>query len=118
MPFERKEKEKPVFFKPKESELKEKKEQKEDDWVLSNPKEPMKKTATKKSSPKLLFEKYVSDKVCPTLYSYHGKVLAQTSWATMYELISGRFKDGDFEHCMSTIVGHQRVKTEKDRTKL
>lgn len=109
-------KEKVIALKPKEIK-KPSKDTGENDWVLSRTEE-VKKAEAKKSSCKLLFDVYDGDKVHRTLYSTHARVLDHSSWPTMYELISGRFKDGDFEPSMSHLVGHQKVKTEKDKLKL
>lgn len=88
------------------------------DWILSDQGERSKKPISRKNQRKLLFEVFESDLVYRTLYSLHSRVLDHSSWATMFEMVSGRFKDGDFEPSMSHIVGHRKIKTEKDKLKL
>ena len=96
------------------------KEETSSDWILSERLDLSKKTpaSRKPTCRNLLFEVYSSDQVFRTLYSTHTSVLDHSSWAVMYEMMSGKFRDGDFEPTMSNIVGHKKVKTDKDIMKL
>ena len=44
--------------------------------------------------------------------------MKRRTWETMYELCDNKFKDGDFEPTIGHIVGHRKIKTEKDKAKL
>lgn len=95
----------------------------ENDWILTEkeekkkpPREVLKETSS--NSKKLLFEVYRGGEVYRTQYSTHEKAHDSYSWNMMYEMISGKYKDNDFETNMNNIVGHRRTKTEKDKAKL
>lgn len=95
------------------------------DWVLTKTKSPTKPT-TKRKQPEdiqppekiLLFEVYKGGEVNKTQYSTHENALNCNSWNMMHEMLTGKFKDGDFEPTLSNIVGHRKIKTEKDNVKL
>lgn len=82
-----------------------------DDWVLSETKRPIKSMTQ---------FKLASDwEVCgPTLISTHKQPHSGQACKNMASMVSGVFKDGDFAHTVSNIVGHRATKRDKDKVRL
>lgn len=90
------------------------------DWILTEKEEKKKpgRETGQGGGKKLLFEVYRGGEVYRTQHSTHEKAHESYSWNMMFEMMSGKYKDNDFEPNMSNIVGHRRTKTEKDKVKL
>lgn len=79
----------------------------DDDWVLH---------ASGLKQPQRKFKFKSTDFV--THYSSHEQVIDKSEVNSIMDMVSGKFRDGDFEPIMSNITGHKKVKTDKDKQKL